>query len=122
MHVVHHAYLPRQGSGGDRRLSAADRSLGVQAFEIVIQAIEAGVQTPAQWHAGELVVLALAGAGKLLIDGGPQRFTAPCTLLIPPGQAFQFVNNGTATLQLVWVSTQAPMPISPATAPGEPAP
>ena len=51
----------------------------------------AGVQTPAQWHAGELVVLALAGAGKLVIDGGPQRFTAP-------------------------------MPVSPATAPGAPAP
>ncbi|HUG24223.1 hypothetical protein [Piscinibacter sp.] len=45
-----------------------------------------------------------------MIDGGPQRFLGPCTLLIPPQLAFQLVNNGSALLQLVWVFTLAPTP------------
>ena len=64
---------------------------------------------PQVHHAGELAVLALGGVGKLLIDGGPQRFGAPCTLLIPADTPFEIANHGTGPLQLVWVFTQRPV-------------
>lgn len=117
MHVVHHAHLPRLHLGGELRIAAADRSRGLTQFEVWVRTLDAGARTEPLCHDGELVVLALAGGGKLLIDGGPQRFNGPCTLLIPPGLPFQLVNTGAAALQLVWVFTAAPVPVPvPATA------
>jgi mannose-6-phosphate isomerase-like protein (cupin superfamily) len=52
-------------------------------------------------------VLVLSGCGKLLIDGGPQRFSAPCTVLVPPHRPFRFVNDGAEALQLVAVGSAA---------------
>jgi oxalate decarboxylase/phosphoglucose isomerase-like protein (cupin superfamily) len=108
MHVVHHAHLPHLHIGGELCIAAADYSRGIAGFEVWVRTLEAGAHTEPQRHGGELVVLALAGGGKLLIDGGPQRFNGPCTLLIPAKLQFQLVNNGTAPLQLVWVFTAAP--------------
>jgi mannose-6-phosphate isomerase-like protein (cupin superfamily) len=109
MHVVHHAHLPHLHIGGELCIAAVDRSRGIQAFEVWVRTLEPGAHTEPQRHDGELVVLALAGSGKLLIDGGPQRFTGPCTLLVPAATQFQLVNNGTVPLQLVWVFTVAPV-------------
>ena len=108
MHVVHHAHLPLLHIGGESCIAAADRSRGIEAFEVWVRTLAAGTHTECQQHAGELVVLALAGGGKLLVDGGPQRFHGPCTLAIPARAAFQLVNDGIAPLQLVWVFTAAP--------------
>ena len=108
MHVVQHAHLPHLSAAGELRIAAADSSRGISAFEVWVRTLEAGAHTDCQRHAGELVVLALTGGGKLLVDGGPQRFSGPCTLVIPAGVQFQLVNNGTAPLQLVWVFTDAP--------------
>jgi mannose-6-phosphate isomerase-like protein (cupin superfamily) len=110
MHVIHHAHLPHETVDGELRSTAACLERGFRNFEVSVRTLEPGAHTAPQCHAGELVVLALFGGGKLLIDGGPQRFNGPCTLLIPPQQSFQLVNNGTAPLQLVWVYTQAPVP------------
>ena len=63
--------------------------------------LDPGAHSLEQRHDGELVVLVLAGCGKLLIDGGPQRFAAPCTVVVPPKVTFQFVNHGSEPLQLV---------------------
>ena len=101
MHVVHHAHLPRLHLGGELCIAAADGSRGITGFEVWVRTLEPGAHTEPLHHGGELVVLALAGGGKLLIDGGPQRFSGPCTLLVPPGSQFQLVNNGTEPLQLV---------------------
>ena len=57
------------------------------------------------------MVLVLAGQGKLLIDDGPQRFAAPCTVLIPPATPYQFVNNGTTLLETVVVFTEEPQAV-----------
>lgn len=110
MHVIHHAHLPHETVDGELRITAAHLERGLRGFEVSVRTLEPGAHTAPQCHAGELVVLALFGGGKLLVDGGPQRFNGPCTLLIPPQQSFQLVNNGTAPLQLVWVYTQAPVP------------
>jgi hypothetical protein len=112
MHVVHHAHLPHLHLAGELCIAAADRSRGISGFEVWVRTLDAGAHTEPQRHVGELVVLALAGGGKLLIDGGPQRFNGPCTLLIPPQLQFQLVNNGTTPLQLVWVFSVAPVPIA----------
>jgi len=109
MHVVHHANLPLLCIGGERCTPAVDRSRGIEAFQVWVRTLEAGAHTEPQRHGGELAVLALAGAGKLVVDGGPQRFAGPCTLLIPASTPFQLVNHGTAPLQLVWVFTEAPV-------------
>jgi hypothetical protein len=110
MHVVHHACLPHQQLEGEVRIPAADRSRGVEGFEVWVRTLAPGAHTAPQRHDGELVVLALAGGGKLLVDGGPQRFHGPCTLVIPPTLSFELANDGAAPLQLVWVFSVAPMP------------
>jgi quercetin dioxygenase-like cupin family protein len=88
---------------------AAARAAG---FEVWMHTLPPGGHLPVQRHGGELVGLALAGSGKLLVAGGPQRFQSPCTLVIPPDTEFQVVNNGAVALQLVLVFTQAPVVIA----------
>jgi quercetin dioxygenase-like cupin family protein len=110
MHVVHHAHLPHLRSGGELTIPAAGPGQGLHGFEVWLRTLDPGAHTMPQCHRGELVVVALAGAGKLLIDGGPQRFNAPCTLLIPPGATFQLVNLALSPLQLVCVFSVTPLP------------
>ena len=111
MHIVHHAHLKQLRSGGEQRFAAADRSLGVQAFEVWMRRLEPGAHSVEKQHDGELVVLVLSGCGKLLIDGGPQRLAAPCTVLVPPHRPFQFVNHGSEPMQMVAVCTARPVPL-----------
>jgi len=111
MHIVHHAHLKQQRSDGEQRFAAADRSLGVKAFEIWMRCLAPGAHGIEKQHDGELVVLVLSGCGKLLIDGGPQRFSAPCTVLVPPHLPFQFVNHGSEPMQMVAVCTARPAPV-----------
>ena len=110
MHIVHHAHLKTQRSDGEQRFAAADRSLGVQGFEVWMRRLDPGAHSVEKQHDGELVVLVLSGCGKLLIDGGPQRFTAPCTVLVPPHVPFQFVNYGAEPMQMIAVCTSTPVP------------
>lgn len=112
MHVVHHTHLPCECSAGLRRLVAAGRDQGIAAFEVWLMTLEPGAATRELWHVGELVAVAQEGSGKLLVDGGPQRFRAPCSLLVPAGCSFQVANNGSTPLQLVWVCTHAPQPVA----------
>lgn len=111
MYIVHHAHLATLCDGGERQFAAADRSLGVNAFEVWMRRIDPGAQTREMRHDGELVVLVLAGCGKVLIDGGPQRFHAPCTVIIPAGRSFRFANHGCEPMQMVAVFTRRPVAI-----------
>jgi len=119
MYIVHHAHLRQQRSDGEQRFAAADKSLGVKHFEVWMRKLEPGAHSLEQRHAGELVVLVLCGCGKLLVDGGPQRFCAPCTVLVPPGVPFQFANIGTEDLRMVEVCTATPVPTRSPQAIGE---
>jgi uncharacterized cupin superfamily protein len=112
MYIVQH--LTPIGCHGERSLAAAGPSHGVKSFEVWVGALEPGEHGTVCTHDGEMVVLALAGTGKLVVDGGPQRFMAPCTLLVPPHLSFELVNNGTTTLRLVSVFTAPPAPLGPA--------
>ena len=114
MHIVNHAHLEQQRNDGEQRFAAADQSLGVKAFEVWMRRLDPGAHSLEKRHDGELVVLVLAGCGKLLIDGGPQRFAAPCTVVVPPKVTFQFVNHGCEPLQLVAVCTVTPVPLDTA--------
>ena len=53
-------------------------------------------------------MLALEGGGKLVLDGGSQRFNAPCTLRIAAGARHHFVNHAATPMQLVTVFVPAP--------------
>lgn len=110
MHIVHHAHLRCEHADGEHRLVAVGPDQGIAAFEVWTTRLDPGATTREMHHRGELVAIAHEGAGKLLIDGGPQRFQAPCSLLIPAGCFFRVANNGGAALHLVWVGTQAPRP------------
>jgi quercetin dioxygenase-like cupin family protein len=113
MHVVHHAHLSADRHGGTRQLVAADHHQGIGQFQVWVLSLEPGASTGEQRHGGELVAIVLQGGGKLRIDGGPQRFQAPCTLVIPRGAVFQVANNGSTPLELVTVFTQAPSAADP---------
>jgi quercetin dioxygenase-like cupin family protein len=108
MHIVHHAHLSADQQEGTRRLVAADHHQGIGQFQVWLVTLAPGAATADQRHDGELVAIALQGSGKLLVDGGPQRFQAPCTLVVPRGAAFHVANNGSTTLELVTVFTRAP--------------
>lgn len=108
MHIVHHAHLSSDQHGGTRQLVAADHHQGIGQFQVWVVTLDPGAATGEQRHGGELVAIALQGCGKLLVDGGPQRFQAPCTLVIPRDAVFHVVNNGSTTLELVTVFTQRP--------------
>jgi quercetin dioxygenase-like cupin family protein len=109
MHIVHHAHLSCDQQGGARQLVAADHHQGIGQFQVWVVTLDPGAATGEQRHAGELVAIALQGSGKLLVDGGPQRFQAPCTLVIPRDAVFHVVNNGSTTLELVTVFTRPPI-------------
>jgi len=106
MYIVQH--LHPIGCRGERSLAAAGPSNGLKGFEVWVGTLEPGEHGAVSVHAGEMVVLAVSGTGKLVVDGGPQRFMAPCTLLVPPHLSFEVVNNGTTTLHLISVFTAAP--------------
>jgi mannose-6-phosphate isomerase-like protein (cupin superfamily) len=104
MHIVQHVHLKPPGPEGERGFAAADARLGVHGFEVWMRRLDAGERSVETCHDGELVVLVLSSCGKLLLDGSPQRFAAPCTVLIPPGRPYQFVNHGSEPMQMVAVN------------------
>jgi len=107
MHVIHHAMLPRidDGQGACRR-TVAGPGVCAAPFEVQTLAIEPGASA-ASAGAEALVVVAIAGSGKLVLESGPQRFHAPCTLIVPAGAPHRFVNNGATALHLVCVHAPA---------------
>lgn len=115
MYIVQHAHLKAERHEGELSLAAADASLGIRGFEVRLQRLEPGAHGPERHYDAEVVVLVLAGCGKLLVDGGPQRFSAPCTVLVPARCCVQFVNHGSETLQMVAVRAAGPLPNGPST-------
>jgi len=104
MNVINHTMLPRQVGAGCCSQTVADAGLCQAPFEIQVLHLDAGAATDDAAHRQARIVVVLAGSGKLLVEGGPQRFAAPCTLLIPAGARHRFVNNAATPMQLVAVS------------------
>ena len=117
MHVIHHTHLDVEADDGERRLKAAGSACGIGGFEVWVHTLSPGTHTTPRTHTGELAALALSGSGKLLVEGGPQRFQAPCTLVVPARVEYQFVNNSPLPLQLVVVFTHVPVDAAPVSLP-----
>lgn len=100
MHIDH-TTLPRLRDAGCERVVVADRQLGVSAFELSLEWLQPGAHTALRRGDGDRVVLVMSGFGKLLVDGAPQRFHAPCSLILPAGAECAVVNVGAVTLELV---------------------
>jgi mannose-6-phosphate isomerase-like protein (cupin superfamily) len=113
MHVIHHATLPRHAEDGCCRQTVAGASICAAPFVVQTVAVEPGGATAPVTHAPALVIVALAGSGKLVLDSGPERFHAPCTLVVPAGTGHRFVNNGATPLQLVCVHATCDQPEVP---------
>jgi hypothetical protein len=107
MNVIHHSMLPRRCADGCSLQTVADASLCRAPFEVQVQHLDAGATSAPAIAFQARVVLALLGSGKLVVDGGSQRFAAPSTLLIAADARYQFINDAAATLQLVTVSVPA---------------
>lgn len=105
MHVVDHALLPLHSAEGVHSRRLARWALPDRVLAVDQHALDPG----ARWQppSGALV-LVLAGCGKLLVDGAPQRVAAPCSAAVPPGHAPEWVNNGTEALQLLVLAEAAP--------------
>lgn len=108
MHVVHHTHLHEEDRPGERRLALAGNQQGIAAFQVWLSTLAPGAATEELVHDGELVAIAEEGSGKLLVQGAPQRFQSPCTLVIPPAHAFAIANHGGTPLRLLWVFTRPP--------------
>jgi quercetin dioxygenase-like cupin family protein len=108
MYVVHHAHLICRQEIGEQQLAAVDASRGIRAFQAWVVTLAAGAGSPPRCHDGELALVVLSGHGKLRVAGGPQRFAAPCTLVIPPACEFELVNDASASMQMVAIFTRAP--------------
>jgi|GEM_PF-661545 len=105
MLVISHGALPHDLPGHPAPcLHVAGRAQGITEFEVWTQQLDPGARTEPRRHEGTLAILALQGSGKLLLPGGPQRFQAPCTLIVPAGAEHHLVNHGGTVLQLVGVA------------------
>ncbi|MBW8844324.1 MAG: hypothetical protein JF607_05050 [Burkholderiales bacterium] len=109
MHIIQHD-LPQPSDEPDvQRVHVAGPSLGVQAFDCWLLIL--APQGSSEGRADDLgcqdlqVLVVLAGRGKLLLAGAPQRFAAPCTLLLPPQTDYRVVNQGVEPMQLLWIRT-----------------
>lgn len=112
MHIIQHDLPQPSDEPGVHRVHVAGPGLGVQAFDcwLLTLAPQASSEGRADDAAGQgvHVLVALAGRGKLLLAGAPQRFAAPCTLLLPPQTDYRIVSQGVEPLQLL--SIRAPQP------------
>jgi mannose-6-phosphate isomerase-like protein (cupin superfamily) len=105
MHVIDHSTLPRLHQAGRRRFAAAGRQFGFAAFELWIETLEVNARADLEPQHSDRVVLVLAGHGNMHLDSGPQRFHAPCSLMLPAGAECQVVNIGAEALEYVMVFT-----------------
>lgn len=117
MLVIRHEQLPAQAGAATVGQRVVDASLGIHGFEAWTHRLGCGQKTAELRHSGELIVLAQAGSGKLLLDGAPLTFQAPCTVLVPAEADFRFVNQGQQALELVWVCTRRPVALDEAAHP-----
>lgn len=114
MYVIHHSALKALAPGepsGDERYCAIGPHCGVRDFQVWLHTLPPGAHTPLQQHAGSFACVVLVGSGKLVVDGGPVRFQAPCTLVVPAGCDFQIANNASQPLRVLSVYTAPPRPV-----------
>jgi mannose-6-phosphate isomerase-like protein (cupin superfamily) len=103
MRIVNHTALVHEALQGLQRACVAGAPQGLHRFEVWVDRIEPGASTPPACHGVEQALIVLDGSGKLLLADGPQRFQAPCTVVVPAGAEHQVTNVGTGVLRLIAV-------------------
>ena len=103
MNVISHTMLARHLEEGCSSRTVADAALCGTPFRIDTSSIEPGAASADMARPQLRVVVVIAGSGKLIVDGGPLRFHAPCTVCVPAGAFHRFINDGSVVLQLVSV-------------------
>ena len=103
MLVFSHTYLPTDSVDGYSRLCAAGPGQGVAGIEIWVEHLDANAVSPVVEQPLQRVIVVLQGSGKLLLPSGPQRFQAPCTLIVPAQAEHHIVNLSSNPMQMVSV-------------------
>ncbi len=107
MHIIQHDLPQPSDEPGVQRVHVAGPGWGVHDLDcwLLTLAPQASSEGRAQdpGGRGEHVLVVLGGRGKLLLAGSPQRFAAPCTLLLPPLTDYRIVSQGVEPLQLLSV-------------------
>lgn len=101
MIVYSHGHLPLELQEGVQRLCVAGAFQCLQQLSAWHYGIEAGAEALLVATGDEAALLVLECAGKLVLPCCPQRVRAPCTVVLPPGQAVPVLNIGAAPMKLV---------------------
>ena len=102
--------LPASPIPGIAHRTLARHGDGLDALSVWKQTMAPGSATPPHRHDCDEVVVVLAGAGTLTIDGEALPFRAGDTLVLPAERDHQIVNTGTE--DVVTVATFAASPVA----------
>jgi mannose-6-phosphate isomerase-like protein (cupin superfamily) len=103
------ATLPPSPIPGIAHRTLARRGNGLDALSVWRQTIAPGNATPPHRHDCDEVVVVVAGAGTLFIDGRTLPFQAGDTLVLPAGRDHQIVNTGAQALAMVATFSASPV-------------
>ncbi|RZL33592.1 MAG: hypothetical protein EOP35_17505 [Rubrivivax sp.] len=106
MHIIQHGLPQPSEEPGVQRVHLAGPGRGFQGLDCWLLTIAPQAFTEGRADKdGEHALVVLAGLGKLLLAGAPQRFAAPCTLQLPPAVDYRIVSQGVEPLQLLSIRT-----------------
>lgn len=108
MLITRHNAIADETAPGWRATRLADARHGAGVFEVWSWVLNAGAGSPSMQCPTHLVVLVMAGSGKLQLPSGPYCFRAPCTIALAPGWQHQLFNDGTRDLRLIAIRALVP--------------
>jgi quercetin dioxygenase-like cupin family protein len=82
---------------------------GLTQLSMWRQTLEPGAATPPHSHPCDEVVLCLAGAGEVRIDGQAHRFGPETTVVLPQGKLHQIFATGPMPLEILGVFGATPV-------------
>lgn len=118
--VRSNAEIPNFELPGLRHQTLAGAAQGLRGVEVWDQELEPGAATPLHRHDCEEVIVVLSGAGLCEAEDRACDFTAPATLIVPPGALHRIVNTGPVRMRVIAALTMAPVAVT--TADGAPLP
>jgi quercetin dioxygenase-like cupin family protein len=87
----------------------AGSAQGLSQLSLWRQSLAPGAATPPHAHDCDEVVLCLAGAGELHVDGEVRPFGANETVVLPKDRVHQLVNASAGTLELLGIFGATPV-------------
>jgi mannose-6-phosphate isomerase-like protein (cupin superfamily) len=109
MAILANATLKVHKLPGIEHRTLAGHEQGVRSMEVWKQTVAPGAATPVHRHACEEVIVILAGAGEMTLDGKTTSFGPDSTLIVPVDAVHQIVNTGSEPMLLIAVLGMAPV-------------